>query len=65
MEEPKPPQPGQKPDLPQEAPKGRRICAWCQKDMGPFEGEGDTHGICKECCKKVLEEEGLEPEKPI
>jgi len=59
--EPKLPQPG----LSQEAPKGRIVCAWCEKDMGPtkFESEKDTHGICEECAKKVLEQDGLEPEK--
>lgn len=30
----------------------KRICAWCQKDMGeiePFEDKSITHGICPEC----------------
>lgn len=59
MSEPRPPQLGQ----PQETPKGRRICAWCEKDMGPveFESEKDTHGICEECAVKVYKD--LESEK--
>lgn len=34
--------------------EGRRICAWCKKDMGEFSGSGDTHGICQDCYKKVM-----------
>ncbi len=46
---------------PQETPTGRRICAWCKKDLGPAESEGDTHGICEECLAKVRKE--MESEK--
>jgi len=48
-------------DLPQETPKGRRICAWCKKDLGPAETEKNSHGICEECLAKVSEE--IEPNK--
>lgn len=27
---------------------GHRICAWCGKDLGPYEGEGDTHSGTEE-----------------
>lgn len=47
-----------KPDLPQETPKGRRICAWCKKDLGPAETERDTHGMCEECLAKTLADMG-------
>ena len=33
------------------------ICAWCGKDMGEKDGqgqEGTTHGICQECMEKQL-----------
>lgn len=32
----------------------KRICAWCNKEMGEkeAEGEGATHGICPECAEK-------------
>lgn len=37
----------------------KRICAWCQKDMGEVmshtEGEYDiTHGMCEDCAKQIL-----------
>lgn len=31
------------------------ICAWCGKLVGYTE-VGDSHGICRECSKKLLEE---------
>jgi len=34
---------------------GRIICSWCGRDLGPYDGEGDTHGICGDCLKKELE----------
>ncbi len=34
--------------------EARRICAWCKKDMGHFDGVGDTHGICPECKEKMM-----------
>lgn len=40
----------------QEAPKGRRICSWCKKDMGPVETEMDSHTICEECRAKYFPE---------
>jgi len=36
--------------------EGRKICAWCKKDMGYFDGQGDSHGICPECFKKMKAE---------
>ena len=30
----------------------RRVCAWCQKDLGekePLDNKTLTHGLCKEC----------------
>jgi hypothetical protein len=33
---------------------GRRICAWCTRDMGAAETEYDTHGICPACLKREL-----------
>jgi len=33
--------------------EGRRICAWCKKDMGEYEGQGNTHSICPDCEKQV------------
>lgn len=33
----------------------KRVCAWCQKDMGevpPLEDTGTTHGICEDCFRK-------------
>ena len=35
------------------------VCAWCGKQMGTKEGygvEGISHGICKECFAKQMEE---------
>lgn len=32
---------------------GRRICSWCDKDMGPAPTKEDTHGICPDCAKKM------------
>lgn len=35
------------------------ICAWCQRWMGdkmPFSNLAETHGICPECKKKMMEE---------
>lgn len=32
---------------------GRRVCAWCKKDLGWWPGSGESHGICKDC-KKAL-----------
>ena len=41
---------------------GRIICAWCDKDLGPYNGEGDTHGICADCLKKQLDSIKLDEE---
>ncbi len=37
--------------------KMQRVCAWCGKDLGEIEAEGQTgttHGICEECKEKEL-----------
>ncbi len=47
----KPPIPS---DSSKEAPKSRRICAWCKKDMGPSATERDSHGICESCAAEQL-----------
>ena len=44
-----------------EEPKGRRICAWCKKDMGPAGTEMDSHGMCKDCEIEFRKESGLPP----
>ena len=47
----------QKEDNTQEKkPQGRRVCAWCKKDMGPADTEQDTHGICEDCATKFFKE---------
>lgn len=47
---------------PMETLNFRRICAWCDKDLGEKENlTGDTHGICSECSSflrdKVIKKE--------
>ena len=42
-------------------PQGRMICAWCPpgsptRDLGPYAGPGDSHGICEACAHKLLAE---------
>jgi hypothetical protein len=41
----------------------KRTCAWCKKSMGitPSDFQGETHGICNDCDKKVRKEAGLPP----
>jgi hypothetical protein len=34
--------------------KGRRICAWCKKDLGPANLVEDTHSICVACTKDLV-----------
>ena len=41
--------------------EGKRICAWCGKELGEWEGEGESHGICDDCAKKLYGEMGEEP----
>jgi hypothetical protein len=36
--------------------EGRLICAWCNKDIGEFAGEGDSHGMCPVCYEKQMAE---------
>jgi len=33
---------------------GRRIYAWCRKDMGESFNQWDTHGICPECYAREM-----------
>jgi hypothetical protein len=32
------------------------ICAWCNKWLGLKKGNGISHGICKKCADKLLNE---------
>jgi hypothetical protein len=33
----------------------RKVCAWCQADLGEVEGPGNvTHGMCQSCHDKAL-----------
>jgi hypothetical protein len=32
----------------------KRICSWCEKDLGEKPGEGETHTICEPCKHKLL-----------
>jgi hypothetical protein len=35
--------------------EGRRICAWCKKNLGDLPGvEGDSHEICPACKEKYF-----------
>ena len=35
----------------------KRVCSWCDKDMGEKPGgEGVTHGICDECIERIMAE---------
>lgn len=45
---------------------GRRICAWCGKDLGPVEDTDgkDSHGMCDECYRKQMEEYQNPPAAP-
>ena len=43
----------------------KRVCAWCQKDMGttPSTNSSEsiiTHGICGECAREILERQGVD-----
>ena len=44
---------------PEEGERTKRVCSYCQKFMGyaNFNKGGITHGICKPCFKKVMEDE--------
>jgi len=33
---------------------GRMICCTCKKDLGPFAGDGESHGYCEKCYAKAL-----------
>jgi hypothetical protein len=35
-------------------PHGRRVCSWCDRDMGPSQTADDTHGCCPECRDKYF-----------
>lgn len=47
-----------------EKPTGRRVCAWCNKEMGEAKGlEGiTTHTMCPDC-EKLMEKEIEQLEK--
>jgi hypothetical protein len=32
----------------------RVVCAWCGKDLGPSDTDGDSHGICEDCIPEVF-----------
>lgn len=34
--------------------EARRICAWCNKDLGVTAASGDSHGICPTCLEKQM-----------
>jgi hypothetical protein len=37
--------------------EGRRICAWCKKDLGYLDDNpGDSHGICDKCAEEQQKE---------
>ena len=40
--------------------KGRLVCAWCGRDLGPSNTPEDSHGICEKCRRKMLEEDSVE-----
>ena len=42
------------------AEEGRRICAYCKKDMGKSSTEQDSHGICKNCFDKEKQAQMLD-----
>ena len=31
---------------------GKVVCAWCENEMGEFDGDGVSHGICGTCLKE-------------
>lgn len=35
---------------------GRKICAWCKKDLGSAGMDNDSHGICFVCSEIVKRE---------
>ena len=35
--------------------RGRMICAWCGRDLGPSGTAQDSHGICAACDAKLRE----------
>lgn len=41
----------------------KRICAWCQKEMGEIEAEGGevTHGMCEKCAEEFKKDMPPEP----
>lgn len=51
-------------DVPFQESQGKRICAWCKKDMGAASTEEDTHGICPDCEKKFNDDAEQMPLDP-
>lgn len=34
--------------------KGRILCAWCGRDLGPSGTDENSHGICNKCLRKNM-----------
>lgn len=51
------------PVQPAEHNKGRKICAWCCKDLVALDVEGISHGMCEECSKEFIAE-GDQSDRP-
>ncbi len=39
--------------------RGRMICSWCGRDLGPSGTAQDSHGICADCDRKLREKAGI------
>jgi len=38
----------------------KRVCAWCNKNMGekpPYEDTSETHGMCDECLESEMKKQ--------
>ena len=46
---------------------GRRVCAWCRKDLGAVrDGKpGDSHGVCPDCLEKLIKDVPSKKEAPV
>lgn len=44
-------------------PRGRMLCAWCGRDLGPRGTDADSHGICADCERKLRQQAGLGPQE--
>ena len=48
--------------------EGRRVCAWCKKDMGAIgDGQpGDSHGICPTCAAEFQKQiNAMKPQSSV